>query len=81
MTITPAANRSRLPDQVGRRVAEPAGFAGGLLFCLLGKNKSDIFLMLLTCTKGHGFRSSFREWAGNIPNFRREVIETANQWE
>jgi hypothetical protein len=47
----------------------------------LSKNKSDIFLMLLTCTKGHGFRSSFREWAGNIPNFRREVIETANQWE
>jgi integrase len=25
----------------------------------------------------HGFRSSFRDWAGNVSNFPREVIETA----
>ena len=25
----------------------------------------------------HGFRSSFREWAGNVSNFPREVTETA----
>jgi integrase len=25
----------------------------------------------------HGFRSSFRDWAGNISNFPREVVETA----
>jgi integrase len=25
----------------------------------------------------HGFRSSFRDWAGNVTNFPREVIETA----
>ena len=25
----------------------------------------------------HGFRSSFRDWAGNVSNFPREVTETA----
>jgi hypothetical protein len=25
----------------------------------------------------HGFRSSFRDWAGNVSNFPREVAETA----
>ena len=25
----------------------------------------------------HGFRSSFRDWAGNSTNFPREVVETA----
>jgi integrase len=25
----------------------------------------------------HGFRSSFRDWAGNVSNFPREVVETA----
>jgi len=25
----------------------------------------------------HGFRSSFRDWAGNVSNFSRELIETA----
>jgi hypothetical protein len=25
----------------------------------------------------HGFRSSFRDWAGNVSTFPREVIETA----
>jgi integrase len=25
----------------------------------------------------HGFRSSFRDWAGNVTNFPREVVETA----
>lgn len=25
----------------------------------------------------HGFRSSFRDWSGNVTNFPREVIETA----
>jgi integrase len=25
----------------------------------------------------HGFRSSFRDWAGNVSSFPREVIETA----
>jgi len=25
----------------------------------------------------HGFRSSFRDWAGNVSNFPRELIETA----
>ncbi|MFZ0423540.1 MAG: integrase arm-type DNA-binding domain-containing protein [Xanthobacteraceae bacterium] len=25
----------------------------------------------------HGFRSSFRDWAGNVSNFPREIIETA----
>ena len=25
----------------------------------------------------HGFRSSFRDWAGNVSNFPREMIETA----
>ncbi len=25
----------------------------------------------------HGFRSSFRDWAGNVTNFPREVLETA----
>ena len=25
----------------------------------------------------HGFRSSFRDWAGNCTNFPREVVETA----
>ena len=25
----------------------------------------------------HGFRSSFRDWAGNLSNFPRELIETA----
>jgi integrase len=25
----------------------------------------------------HGFRSSFRDWAGNVTNFPREVTETA----
>ena len=24
----------------------------------------------------HGFRSSFRDWAGNVSNFPREVTET-----
>ena len=25
----------------------------------------------------HGFRSSFRDWAGNISSFPREIVETA----
>jgi hypothetical protein len=25
----------------------------------------------------HGFRSSFRDWAGNVSNFQREISETA----
>ena len=25
----------------------------------------------------HGFRSSFRDWAGNVSSFPREVTETA----
>ena len=25
----------------------------------------------------HGFRSSFRDWAGNVPNLPREITETA----
>ena len=25
----------------------------------------------------HGFRSSCRDWAGNISNFPREIVETA----
>lgn len=25
----------------------------------------------------HGFRSSFRDWAGNVSNFPREIVETA----
>jgi integrase len=25
----------------------------------------------------HGFRSSFRDWAGNVSNFPREIAETA----
>jgi hypothetical protein len=25
----------------------------------------------------HGFRSSFRDWAGNVSNFPREITETA----
>src|SRR5258708_17946028 len=25
----------------------------------------------------HGFRSSFRDWAGNVSHFPREVVETA----
>jgi len=25
----------------------------------------------------HGFRSSFRDWAGNVSNFHREIAETA----
>jgi len=25
----------------------------------------------------HGFRSSFRDWAGNVSNFPREVTESA----
>jgi integrase len=25
----------------------------------------------------HGFRSSFRDWAGNVSNFPREIMETA----
>jgi integrase len=25
----------------------------------------------------HGFRSSFRDWAGNVSSFPREVVETA----
>jgi integrase len=25
----------------------------------------------------HGFRSGFRDWAGNVTNFPREVVETA----
>lgn len=25
----------------------------------------------------HGFRSSFRDWAGNVTNFPREIVETA----
>jgi integrase len=25
----------------------------------------------------HGFRSSFRDWAGNVSNFPRELVETA----
>ena len=28
-------------------------------------------------TTVHGFRSSFRDWAGNVTNFPREVTETA----
>ena len=28
-------------------------------------------------TTVHGFRSSFRDWAGNCTNFPREVVETA----
>jgi hypothetical protein len=24
----------------------------------------------------HGFRSSFRDWAGNVSNFPREITET-----
>jgi hypothetical protein len=25
----------------------------------------------------HGFRSNFRDWAGNVSNFHREITETA----
>jgi integrase len=25
----------------------------------------------------HGFRSSFRDWAGNVSNFPREIVENA----
>ena len=27
----------------------------------------------------HGFRSSFRDWAGNVSNFPRELIETTGR--
>jgi integrase len=43
---------------------------------------SSAFLMLLRRTgrleiTGHGFRSAFRDWAGNETNFPRDVAETA----
>jgi integrase len=33
--------------------------------------------MNVQCATVHGFRSSFRDWAGNVSNFWREVTETA----
>jgi integrase len=33
--------------------------------------------MKIEGTTVHGFRSSFRDWAGNVSNFPREVAETA----
>jgi hypothetical protein len=33
--------------------------------------------MKLDSVTVHGFRSSFRDWAGNVSNFPREVTETA----
>jgi integrase len=33
--------------------------------------------MKIDDTTVHGFRSSFRDWAGNVSSFPREVVETA----
>jgi integrase len=33
--------------------------------------------MKIECATVHGFRSSFRDWAGNVTTFPREVTETA----
>lgn len=33
--------------------------------------------MKIDCATVHGFRSSFRDWAGNVSNFPRELIEAA----
>jgi integrase len=33
--------------------------------------------MMIEDATVHGFRSSFRDWAGNVSNFPREVVETA----
>jgi integrase len=33
--------------------------------------------MMIENATVHGFRSSFRDWAGNVSNFPREITETA----
>jgi integrase len=33
--------------------------------------------MKVECATVHGFRSSFRDWAGNVSSFSREIAETA----
>jgi integrase len=58
---------------------------GGFVFPGHARNKplSNMSMeMVLRRTKiegatVHGFRSSFRDWAGNVSNFPREVVETA----
>ena len=45
-------------------------FSGRVLHMVLRKFGAKVATV-------HGFRSSFRDWAGNVSNFPREVTETA----
>lgn len=65
------------------RKAKPLGDGTGLVFpSMRGKPLSDMTLSKLIKEQGvdavpHGFRSSFRDWAGERTNHPREVIEAA----
>jgi integrase len=52
----------------GRRLSKP--LSGMAMEMVLRR-------MHITDATVHGFRSSFRDWAGNVSTFPREIIETA----
>jgi integrase len=52
----------------GRRINKP--LSGMAMEMILRR-------MNVTDATVHGFRSSFRDWGGNVSNFPREIIETA----
>ena len=43
----------------------------------LGHGDDHAFASDEIAATAHGFRSSFRDWAGNVTNFPREVAEAA----
>jgi integrase len=91
-TVPPArmkAGREHRVPLSGRAVAILRGltasnqgefaFAGRRLNKPLSGMAMDMILRRMNVTDAtvHGFRSSFRDWAGNVSTFPREVIETA----
>jgi integrase len=52
-------------------------FAGQARSKPLSNMAMEMVLHRMKVEDVHGFRSSFRDWAGNVSNFPREVTETA----
>ena len=65
------------------RLREPQQMANDLIFAVGGASRSNMAMAMLLRRMGygrittHGFRSTFRDWAGDMTAFPREVIEQA----
>lgn len=65
--------------ELGKRPAGPYVFPGQARNKPLSNMAMDMMLrrMKRDAVTVHGFRSSFRDWAGNVSSFPREIMETA----